>query len=254
MRMFLKSLILLAIPFAFFTGAQAQDEGGNIAFHYALTPKAGHEDQFRDAMKDHMKWRAENGDSWRWNAYDVIAGYGSNQIHFRSWGHEWADMDAYQTGEFRDAANAHFQENVAEHLKKGMMTVDEDDNDISAWPTEGYYPLVNIIGHHLKNGKVRQWYDAAKAIHGALQAGGFENHYGFSWTVAGGKEPYVTLVLFAENWAGFADPDPSVYSIVVEQLGEEEAQKQFQAFSSAIKSSQSWILRHSKDLSSPREE
>ncbi|MGD8326940.1 MAG: hypothetical protein PVF65_08500 [Sphingomonadales bacterium] len=254
MRLLLKSLILLVVPFAFSTGVQAQEEGGDIAFHYVLTPKAGHEDQFRDAMKAHMKWRAENGDSWRWNAYDVVAGHGSNKIHFRSWGHKWADMDAYQSGEFRDRANANFEENVAEHLKKGMMFIDKDDDDISAWPTEGYYPLIQLVGHRLKHGMVRQWYDAAKTIHGALQAGGFDQHYGFSWTLVGGKEPYVTLVLFSQNWAGFAEPDPTVYDIVVEQLGEEEAKAAFQAFSGAIASAESWMVRHNKDLSTPSKE
>ena len=160
-------------------------------------------------------------------------------------------MDAYQTGEFRDKANAHFQENVAEHLAKGHMLVDKDDADISAWPEPGSeYPLIHLIGHKLKQGKTRQWYNAVKTIHGALQAGGFEEHYGFSWTMAGGPDPYVTLVLFNANWGDFETPDPTVYQIVSEQLGEEEAQKQFDAFSSAVYSAKSWIVRHNPELSS----
>lgn len=250
MKPILKSIFIAVIAVALAPLALAQDkEPGHIAFHYAITPKDGQMDAFRKAIETHMRWREQNGETWSWQSYDVIAGRGMNQVHFRSWGHHWGDMDAYNNSDFAKKADEHFAKTVEPYVASAHMFIDEDDPDLNAWPEEGYHPLLHLIGYHLKPGMTRQWYDAAKAIHAALQEGGFKEGYGFSWTVAGGPDPYVTLVLPHSNWKGFTDPDPSAYKVVSDQLGEDKAKELFHNYGSAIASAETWIVRHNQTLS-----
>lgn len=251
MKRLLKLLIVLALPFAFVSSVAAQDDAsGVIAFHYTVTPVAGKEKDFRDAMAAHMKWRAANGESWDWICYEVVSGAGGNKVHFRSMGHQWADMDAYQASDFTARADAHFEATVAPFVADAVMAIDRDDPEISAWRAEAdAMPLLSVEVFRLKAGKAQEWRNAVKAIHAALQGANWPEIYAFSWSVSGGSGNEVALVLPRRNWADMAEPDPGVFEVVAGALGEERAQELFSAFGDAVESSQSFIVRRNDEMS-----
>lgn len=247
----IRTVTAVVVLWAMSPGVVAQEaEPGPIAFHYALTPKAGHEDAFRTAMQAHMQWRRENGETWQWTCYEVVAGEDANAVHFRSGGHRWADRDAYESSAFGTRAAEQFRSTVAPHLASTRMFVDQDDAEISAWPTDGVdRPLIQLVQMRLDPGKRMAWTDAVKAIHEALQDNGFSGGYAFSWTVAGGPDPMVTLALPRTGWADFAEPDPDVYAVVVKAFGEERARELFAAYSDAIEMSETFVVRRNDEMS-----
>lgn len=247
----IRAAMAVLVLWAMSPGAVAQEaEPGPIAFHYVLTPKAGHEDAFLTAMQAHMQWRRENGETWQWACYEVAAGMEAQEVNFRSGGHRWADRDAYESSAFGQRAAEQFRSTVAPHLASSRMFVDQDDADISAWPTDGVNrPLIRLVQMRLEPGKRAAWLEAVTAIHAALQKNGFPRGYAFSWTVAGGPDPMVTLALPGAGWADFAEPDPNVYEVVVHELGEARAQELFAAYADAIESSESLIVRRNDEMS-----
>ena len=41
-----------------------------LAEMWMMVPKAGHAQELNEALKKHMDFRSEQGDPWRWDAYD----------------------------------------------------------------------------------------------------------------------------------------------------------------------------------------
>jgi hypothetical protein len=74
-------------------------------------------------------------------------------------------------------------------------------------------------------------------------------YYSLNYPAAGGSGPKVSMVGFSENFAGFADPDPTVEEIMIEVYGEEEATEVFQAFSESVRSYQNMVMVLRTDLS-----
>lgn len=55
-----------------------------IADSWTMVPKAGHEDQFETALKEHLAMRSEKGDSRQWMTYTPVTGSDLNHYVVRS--------------------------------------------------------------------------------------------------------------------------------------------------------------------------
>ncbi len=62
------SLLLLALP------VLAQEEGGNIVRVFVDKAKTGMEQQYEEAVKQHIAWHREQGDTWNWVVRRIESG------------------------------------------------------------------------------------------------------------------------------------------------------------------------------------
>lgn len=236
--------LLILTPITF-----AQDESsGLIAMHVSVTPKSGHQAEFHDAMKAHMQWRAENGDPWEWTAYGMENGTSLSTIHFRSDGHKFADIEAYNHSEFSELADDHYMQTVAPHVAETMLFTDRYLADISAWPESGDYPLIQLYEFELDPAKYGQWRHAMERSHQILQDNDWPEGYGWTQVVSGGPVNNVVLAIPMTGW-GDMDEEQDPYAFIAEAVGEEEASQIWANFYGAVKSEESWAVRRIPELS-----
>lgn len=227
----------------------AQEEpAGLISMHVSLTPKAGHQAKFYDAMKAHIQWRAENGDPWEWTAYGMENGTRLSTVHFRSGGHKFADIEAYNQSEFGDMADDHYTQTVAPHVAETALMTDRYLAEISAWPTEGDHPLIQLYEFELDPAKYSQWRQAIGRIHQILQDNDWPEGYGWTQLVSGGPINNVVLAIPMAGW-GHMDEDRNPYAFVAEAVGEEEASALWASFYDAVEGEHSWAVRQIPELS-----
>ncbi len=238
--------LLLGFCLALFVeSAQAQ----TIALTYTITPKAGSGAGFETAFKQHMEWRAENGDPWVWEIYQVATGDNLGAYIARSSGHTWADIDAYEASDFQPGAEAHFGATVEPLMASVSSTIGVMDPNISRLPADlSTANLFQVTTYNIKPGQEFAFNAAVAKFHDVISKNDYPFYYVLS-TPATGPGPRATLVAIVDNWAGFADPDERFIKFMTEQLGEDGVQELFAEFGNTITSYRSEIVRLRRDLS-----
>ena len=108
--------------------ALAQANTPTVARSYTVTPKPGMVAQFEVALREHARWRAENGDPWDWNVSMHETGEDFGAYSIFSGGHSWADLDAYDAG-FAPQGLVHWNATVAplvESLSSAIGTTNQE--------------------------------------------------------------------------------------------------------------------------------
>ena len=237
----------------FFTLAllPAPGESQDIARWWEFTPKAETSAGFEEALKAHMEYRASLGDPWTWEVFEVAVGEDVGTFQVGSWGHTWADFDAYEAWDGATAAGAHFGATVSPLLEDMTSTVTQDNAQITRPPPDPNAApnLVNVTTFYLNPGQISAFNENLMKFHEAIGKAELPFYYASSSLVAGGRGPTFTIVGFADNWAGFADPDPGMEQAMMEMYGEEEAMEIFSAFGESYRFVETFIARHRTDLS-----
>ena len=81
------SLLLLALPVV------SQEEPGPITRVFVDKAKTGMEQQYEEAVKQHIAWHREQGDTWSWEVRRIESGENFGQYLWITRGHRWEDFD-----------------------------------------------------------------------------------------------------------------------------------------------------------------
>ena len=85
----------LAVATLFLSGPGLAQDAPPLAELWITVPKAGHVQEFNEALKKHVAFRSEQGDPWQWNVYTPLLGDDLGRIAVRSCCYTWADVDSY---------------------------------------------------------------------------------------------------------------------------------------------------------------
>lgn len=231
---------LLAAP------AAAQEEPGNIAMIVMFGAKPGMEKQLEAGLKKHWEWHQQQNDSWSWYLWQVISGEETGRYGAGTFGHHWKDFDAPAVDEEADEADA--VANLWPYVDDAIVQYHAYLPEVSR---EGAAPAKysEIISFRVHYGKSKDFHDAIKKFHEAIEKTEWPVHYGWYSLVNGGEGPLYTLVLPHENWASFAPPEKPFAKMLEEAFGPEGAETLLDLFSASVKSEQSEIIAHRADLS-----
>ncbi|MFZ5608947.1 MAG: hypothetical protein ACOY99_04980 [Pseudomonadota bacterium] len=249
--------ILLAIAACLGAGALAlpafAEDAAELAREYALEALPGHQAQMEAALKAHADWRKKNGDPFAWSIYQVIVGEAQSIYIVRSSGHKWADFDTYGDSDFAAKASAHYRETVAPHTTgRAVASIWRNEGKVQRWPQDGgSFKYFLVLEYVIKPGHTQRFTDAAAKFSDVANENDWPGSYAMEWLEAGGEGPKAALVIPSANWAGFADPEPSLYSLLVKKHGEAEAARIRDAFTSAIAGQKSFIVVHRPEFSVP---
>jgi hypothetical protein len=216
----------------------------NVVRSYLVVAKPGAMEELHQGLREHGRWRLEHGESWDWFIYSRVAGEGHPGTYvIRSFGHRWADLDAYE--EFNQAALPHYMQTVAPHTMHSEAHLHVWDAELSNWPEDaGPHSLFWVYAYQLKSGTVRAARAALEQILGHMKAGGWNEVFGWEWTTTGSSS--LSLVVPSADWAGF--DGPQAYQVLVEQVGENAARELWAAFFDHVKKMESSVWREVPEL------
>ena len=229
-------------------GSPALAQANTFARMYTVKAKPGMVAQFEAALRDHVQWRAANGDPWDWNVTMRETGEDLGTYGIRSGGHSWADFDAYDAG-FAPQGLVHWNATVAPLVESASSAITTSNQELSKPPPEGTaYAFINVTTFHLRPGRETEFNrlmaEATEIIRDKLPG-----YWVWSSPVlGGGPGPYISLVLFAENWAAMAEPDPSFGAIMVQELGEDGFREWSTNLGQTYRGEESFTLRRRPDM------
>ena len=238
----LVSLCLGLLPQS--AGAQAE-----IAWIYVMTPKMGMGAEFQTALRQHVQWRAENGDPWTWGVYEIVNGDNVGTFIARSGDHEWADFDTYDAG-FGPRGATNFWATVGPLIEGNTSQITMTDTANARWPENAdEYVMFQLITLHLKPAHVEEFTQLIGKFHEAILKTNWPAHYAWTYPLSGGMGPTATLVLPFRNWADFEEPETSFPAMLAQAYGDEEATALLTAYSNCYTHSETSILRFRPELS-----
>lgn len=228
----------------------AQDDRAPLSDVWYIMPKQGMVSQFETAMKTHMAFRRDAGDSRNWEAYDAAVG-GNPMLHqWRAGGLNWADMDSYAAEDAKNGYGANFTANVDQYVDHYHHYVERSDYENSNWPANleqtAYYGVTTWTR---KQGAAMASEEARKQLSKIAMDGKWDGHW--LWHSRIGGTPALMVVTEYEDYADMTPPEQSFFEFIAEQVGSaEEAGKLFQQFASGFTESNYTIWAHRPDLSS----
>ncbi len=218
-----------------------------ISDSWTMVPKAGHADQLETALKAHLAYRAEKGDTRQWDTYVPVTGNDLNRYVVRSCCQPWAEQDSYRAWS-KEHLGEHFSETVHPHVASYMHNFGEIDMDNSHWDENVEANFVGVTMWQVKPGKGAQ----ANAAIAAMSTMAKENNWprNWSWSSPVGGSQRVMLATPFKNYADMAPLQENFYQFAKKHLkSEKKADEMFKDFNSSFSSSDYTIWRHDKALS-----
>lgn len=221
----------------------------NVARVYLFTPMAGKSAAFEQAVRTHSAWRRQAGDPWTWEVYSVETGPHAGSYLVGSWGHTWADLDAYEAG-FGPKGGARFETDVDPLLASWTSWIQVGDTANQSLPqADEDYNLITFILYYVKPDKVRAFQSAVSAISKAITKNNYPVHFAWFTPEDAGRGPVRGLAVFNKNWAGFQDKDPSLLQVVTKEYGSAMTDHILQDFTGSYYGLESMVMRSRPDLS-----
>jgi hypothetical protein len=235
-------LLLLVLPVV------AQEEPGPIARVFVDKAKAGKVQQYEEAVKQHIAWHREQGDTWSWVVRQIESGEALGQYVWITSGHHWGDFD--NPGVPSDEDAAHFDSIAGQYVESSTSVFYRYLDDVSR-PLEGETPapVGQAIFFQIRRGKGDEFMNAVKKVHQAIEKTDWPARYFWVALVSGGYQPTYVLVIQEENWAGLSPSEKSFEAMLEEAYGRQEAKEIQKVFDKTIKSERSQISVYRPDLS-----
>lgn len=238
---------LMLIPLSLF----AQDDRAPLSNVWLVQPKQGMATQFESAVKSHMAWRKDAGETRNWETYSAAVGRNPSLYQFRTGGMQWADMDALVAEDQQKAFSTNWMDNVDQYVDHYHHYIEQADFENSKWPPDlGQHPYYGVTTWNWKEGTGPESREARIK----LSQLGIENDWegNWLWLTRVGGEPVMMLVAEYDNYADMAPPEPSYFEFVTELLGSaEEAGALFSQFANGYTGSSYTVWAHRPDLSTP---
>ncbi len=237
--------------------ADDHEERGKLADVWLMKAKAGMEEEFAAAAKEHMALRAEKGDSRQWEAYRSVVGDHIDLVQYRACCYDWADLDGYDEESAEKGFDQHWGENVDQYVDHYHHYIETMDWENSHWPdgerTDGPYHGVTTWTYKMGAGSASN--DAMEEISRIAKEVGWGDNNEWLWHSRVGGKPMLMIVNSNANYAEMAPPEKSFFEVLSEHLGsEEKAQALFDKFGSGFTGSSYTIWMHDEDLSDPRDD
>jgi len=230
------------------TPAQGQD----LTMVWQFTPRADAMGSFEAALKAHMEFRQEQGDAWSWGIGQVVVGEKVGTYYALSGAHSWADFDAYNNSAFTQLADAHWGATVQPLVENEMNWISRGLPEMSRLPEEPMEPtLFEVTTFYLNPGGEFAFNDAIGKLLQAVSDAGAPMYWSASTPRVGTEGPTISIMGMAEDWAGLAEPDPTMEQVLTEAYGEDGAMEIFNQFASAYHHYTSFIVVARPDLSIP---
>ncbi len=234
------SLAIAAVSFA-------QPPAGNVALAYVQTVDLQKAAAFEEGFKKHLAWRKAQGDTWRWDTWQMVRGEKLGSYYTVSNGHAWKDFDAQPLG---PEANEKYMASVGDALLRidGGMSVAL--SEFSSFPTEELKNgvLAEVTTFSVKPGRTDDLMQAIGRYHEAVQKVGWDGQFVWIMSVNGGPQT-VTLVTPRASWADFKPGDKSPTMILDEAFGRQESIAVSDRFTSSITQITTQVWMYREDLS-----
>ncbi|MBY5991393.1 hypothetical protein [Ferrimonas balearica] len=239
------SLLLCLLPLTLF----AADKPDNLAEMWIITPKAGEAAKFEEALKRHVAFRKEKGDTRQWMVYVPTLGDKLNRYMIRSCCTNWAEVDTYVKWQNDQQTGNHWRTNVGQLVEAVAHNFSEVDMANSNWPEQDPgYVYFGVTSYKVKAGHGAGTEADKKALSDHAKAMEWPYSWAWSWSVGG--EPTLHLVIPHQNYAGMAEPDPSFAESLGKHLGDEsKAKALFESWSSHFHGTEYQLYRLRTDLS-----
>ncbi|TDR22503.1 hypothetical protein [Marinicella litoralis] len=223
-----------------------------ISDGWVVVPKAGHGEEFKKALKAHMDYRVEKGDTRHWDVYVPVTGNKLNHYMVRSCCKPWAEQDSYRAWSNEHIGN-HFNETVHPHVETYAHNFSEVDMDNSHWGEGVDASYVGVTTWDVKSGKGAQANTAIAAMSTMAKDNGWPRHWSWSYPVGGSNQ--VILATPYKNFADMAPMEENFYQFAVKHLkSEKKADAMFKDFNGSFSGSHYGIYRHVKELSMNHDE
>ncbi|MCX7554432.1 hypothetical protein OS175_11110 [Marinicella sp. S1101] len=222
-----------------------------ISDAWTMIPKAGHEAKFEEALKAHLKFRHDNGDTRHWDTYRPVTGDSLNRYIVRSCCQPWAEQDSYRKWSNETLGN-HFNENVHPHVEKYMHNFGEVDMDNSNWGEGVEANYVGVTYWNIKPGKGGQASDAIKQMSTLAKENDWPRSWSWSYPVGGDHR--VMLATPFKNFADMAPMEENFYQFAMSHMKEKKVKEMFKNFNGSFSGSSYGIYRHDKSLSMHHDE
>jgi len=236
--------------------AMAQDDEAPppLSDVWIMVPKQGMESDFEEAIKTHMAFRVDAGESWQWNTYTPVAGDRLDMYQFRYCCFDWADMDDYMAEEAQEAMGTHWDETVHPYVDHYHHYFERTDWENSHWPEgDGEGPYYEVTTWTWKADAGSSSGEARKKMsQAAIEHGWGDTGANWMWMFRMHGKPKLMLVSSFEDYADMAMPDPGFFEFMSEALSEEEVESMFADFDSGFSSVETTLWRHRPELSTPR--
>ncbi|MGD2067835.1 MAG: hypothetical protein PVI57_04055 [Gemmatimonadota bacterium] len=225
--------------------------GGDIAEIVRIQVRDGHRYEFEEGVKRHQAMSMEQGNPSAWLVWEVITGTRTGQYVAGTFGHAWADFDVMPDDP--QAMDRSFMQNIRAHVTKAEVSFWTLRQDLSASPPgEGPPPPFLQVYHFMPTSA---GVPVAEETFGRVVAAAEAAQWpGATWSVHqlvnGGPSPHYAVAIPAESFADMEEPSPNMYEMLIEQMGEDETNEMFGAFSAALRGEDSEIFVFRPDLSS----
>ena len=219
----------------------------DLATIYEMTPRIGHVSATMEALAEHSAWRAENGDPWNWDIFQVVSGDKYGTFYARSGQHMWADFDSYAL----DGALQHFEQTVSPHLasESNIMTSGDTTHvNMPEWGAEA--PYYWLVDYYIVPGEYETFMKAVGLFHEAITESGHPSYYYFAGVVTGGDGVDVQLAMPAQSMADFAPAEGESMDEMLNDYFKEVGMDAIQEmFSKSVEDTRSRIIVRRDDLS-----
>lgn len=248
-KMLATSLALLA---AFVLGAApalAQEEmpPTNVVNQVVdVTPMPGHGPQFEAGVRDYMKWAQNEGNTWTWFCWEVIAGEDTGQVRFGTYGHTWAEFDTPPVDQA--TTNASIDRLIAPHVQNVETSFSVVRADLSNASDAAPASMYMVFNYQVKLGRIQQFEDAMKRYRDLIVENAPDLHYVVHQNVLGGEAGQYLLAVPMAGLASMADT-PNIDGMIREAIGEYGFRQLTEDFYSSISSEKSSVVVRRDDMS-----
>lgn len=222
-----------------------------ISDGWTMVPKEGHGMELEEAIKAHMAYRHEKGDTRHWDVYVPVTGSDLNRYVVRSCCQPWAEMDSYRKWS-SEHASKHFNETVHPHVKKYMHNFGEVDMENSNWGENVDANFVGVTVWEVKSGKGAQASKAIKKMSDLAKNHNWSRSWSWNYPVGGSQA--IMLATPFKNYAEMAPMEENFYQFAMKHLKEKKVDEMFKMFNGSFSGSNYTIWRHRKDLSMQHDE
>lgn len=241
-----KSMFLLLALLAALAIPAAAQQQPTLSVAYFVEVEGGKAIEFENALKGHLQWLGQQGETWAWNTWLRAIGDDLTVYVIISGGHTFQDLDARAA--FQAQNRQRWLANVGPFTEKISSRLSITRPDISRAP-EGPFSMAWVFANTVRPGKEAEYEHALKQVHEAIGKTNWPVKYFFTQTIVGGALPTYTLVLPGSSWSDFAPPAKSFEAMLEEAYGREGARQLMEIFGKTEESAGSWVYLHRPDLS-----
>lgn len=240
-------LILFAVAIVLAAPVFA-DSHENVADSWRVVVKDGHDQEFEEAYKAHLKHRKRKGDTRAWKTYAPILGDDLNHYVIRYCCVSYAEMDGYRAWSVDKKMNDHWNDNVDPHVESYRHYFSELDLENNNWPEEDPgYTMFGVTQWKVKSGRGGAAAAAKKSLSDHAKDGGWPRNWAWSDRI-GGKD-VLTLVSPYMNYADMKGPEGGFVGFLAGRVGEEAAGKMLSGFSENFHGSSYTVYRLMDEMS-----